>query len=175
VSATVRKSASREASRHPRNALFISMFLLRHRKALLAAKRTTEHAERSVATARRVVGDPGVHREAQQSVSAMVLAKKRALKVGFVRAPGDKKVAAHLRRSGQHASRAMLLAERARRNRSNHHTVVLVVAGVGAVGVGAAYAGWRAYFAPEPATVPPAYPGPDVGEPSAESSAPDAS
>jgi hypothetical protein len=74
----------------------------------------------------------------------MELARKRAVKVGFVHAPSDKQFAAHLRSAGRHASKAMTLAERARRSRRIGRTTVVVVTGAGAVGGAAAYAGWKA-------------------------------
>jgi hypothetical protein len=171
LNAMVRRSVSSGASRHPRKALLISVFAIRHRKALLAVTHATERAARSASTARRVAGNPKVHKETRLAVSAMAQARERALEVGFVRAPSDKQLAAHLRRAGRHASKAMMLAERARRNRRFGRRTVTVVTGAGVLGGAAAYAGWKAYGRPQCGDWSSGS-SPRDGEPSADSAPP---
>lgn len=144
---------------------------LRHRKGLLAVTHATQRVSRSAATARRVAGNRKVQREMRLALSSIALARERARKVGLVRAPRDRRLAAHLQHAGQHASKAMMFAERARRNRRIGRTTTTVVAvtGAGALG-GAAYAGWKVYGRSQPPTV--SSPFSERAQPSAEGEPP---
>lgn len=154
MNVTSLRPVAREAQRHPRKALLISLFALRHRKGLLTVTHATERVSRSAATARRVVANRKVQRETRLALSSMVQARERARKVGLVRAPRDKRLAGHLEHAGRHASKAMMFAARARRNRRlGRTTTVVAVTGAGALG-GAAYAGWKVYGRPQPPAVP---------------------
>jgi hypothetical protein len=135
---------SRTASRHPGKALRVSLLAIRYRRAILLVTRSARRATELGSTVSRVAADPKVRTEAGSSVSSLVLAGKRARRVGVAKAPSDKQVAAHLRRAGRHASRAMTTARHPRRRILRTTTIVT---GAGALS-GAAYVGWRAYGRP---------------------------
>ena len=149
MKATVLRPVTRGIERHPRRAVSIPLFALRHPKALLVVTRVTRRATRSAETARRVAGNRKVQKETRLALSAIGLASQRARKVGLSRASRDRRLAAHLRHAGMHASKAMTFAQRASRRRHNVRTTATVAIGAGALG-GAAYAGWKAQGRTEP-------------------------
>jgi hypothetical protein len=169
LNSKVLRPVSKELQRHPYKTLRVSLFALRHRKGLLAVKHVTEHASRIGATTRRVARDRRVRRETRLALSAVALANKRARKIGLAHTLGDRQVATHLRHAGDHASKAMTFAERARHGRRIGRTTTIIVVGTGALG-GAAYAGWKVYGQPQPpaASSPP----PETAQPSVDGEPP---
>lgn len=139
-------AGSRTVGRHPGTALRVSLVAIRHRRAILVVTNATRRATRLGATVTRAAANPSVQTEASSAVSSLVLAGKRARRVGVANAPGDKQVVAQLRRAGRHATKALAAARHARRKRRVVRTTTIVT-GAGALG-GAAYAGWRAYGRP---------------------------
>jgi hypothetical protein len=133
--------------------LAIALFALKHQLKLRQVTRAAERASRSAATARRVAANPRFRNEVRLALAAIALASGRAREVGVARAPGDRRLASHLRHAGQHASKAMTIVERLSRKRRNLRKTATITIGAGALG-GAAYAGWKLYGRPRPATVP---------------------
>ena len=101
--------------------------------------------------ARVRIFDRKVQSETSAAMSSLVLAGKRARRVGVAKAPNDKKVALQLRRAGRHASKAITAATHPRRRHPVLRTTTIVT-GAGALG-GAAYAGWKAYDRSSPRTL----------------------
>jgi hypothetical protein len=132
--------------------LAIALFALKHQRELRALNRAAERASRTAGTARRVAANPRVRKEVRLALAAIALASKRAREVGVAHAPRDRRLASHLRHAGQHASKAMTIAERVSRKRRNVRKTATISIGAGALG-GAAYAGWKMYGRPEPAAV----------------------
>lgn len=165
---TLLRPLSKGVRRHPRKALALGLFALKHQQRLRAMNRAGERAARSATTARRVAANPKVHKELRLALAAVALASERAREVGVVRASRDRRVAGHLQHAGQHASKAITIAERVSRRRRSVRKVATITLGAGALG-GAAYAGWKIYGGRPPAsTVPPAFaqPAEQVEEPS---------
>jgi hypothetical protein len=148
------KPVSKGVRRHPRRALMILLFALRHQKRLRAVNRATQRASDSADAARRVASDRRVRKETRAAVTALAVASARARKVGVTKASGDKQLAGHLRRASRHASTAVTMAERASRKPRRMRKTVTLVLWTGAVG-GAAYVGWKKYGRPEPPATPP--------------------
>ena len=153
MNATFLLPVSKGVSRHPRKALAVALFALRHQRRLRAVNRASQRASQSAAAARRVAGNRKVRKETRLALSAMTLASERALRIGLVGAPRDKEVASHLRHAGQHVSKAITIAERVSRNRRSVRETATITIGAGALG-GAAYAGWKMYGRPEPSPAP---------------------
>jgi len=136
-------TGSRAVRRHPGNALRVSLLAIRHRRAILVVTHATQRAAELGSTVKRAAANPKVQAEASSAVSTLVLAGKRARRVGVAKAPSDKQVAAQLRRAGRHATNAITAATHPRRKRRVVRTTTILT-GAGALS-GAAYAGWRAY------------------------------
>jgi hypothetical protein len=132
--------------------LAIALFALKHQRKLRALNRAAERAPQLVGTARRVAANPRLRKEVRLALAAIALASGRAREVGVVRAPRDRRLASQLRHAGQHASKAMTIAERLSRKRRNVRKTATITIGAGAVG-GAAYAGWKLYGRPQPDAV----------------------
>jgi hypothetical protein len=139
-------AGARMARRHPRKAVKVSVFAVRQRRAILMMVNATRRATEVGSSIKQAAGDRKVQSETSAAMSSLVLAGKRARKVGVASAPGDKQVAAQLHRAGRHASKALLAARRPRRGHRVVRTTTIVT-GAGALG-GAAYAGWRVYARP---------------------------
>ena len=139
-------AGSRTVGRHPGTAVRVSLLAIRHRRAILVVTNATRRATQLGATVKRAAANPKVQTEASSVVSSLVLAGKRAQRIGVANAPSDKQVAAQLRQAGRHASRALAAARHPRRKHRVVRTTTIVT-GAGALG-GAAYAGWRAYGQP---------------------------
>jgi hypothetical protein len=132
--------------------LAIALFALKHQRKLRALNRAAERAPQLVGTARRVAANPRLRKEVRLALAAIALASGRAREVGVVRAPRDRRLASQLRHAGQHASKAMTIAERLSRKRRNVRKTATITIGAGALG-GAAYAGWKLYGRPQPPAV----------------------
>lgn len=141
-------TGSRTVGRHPGKALRVSLIAIRHRRAILVVTKATRRATELGATVKRATANPKVQAEASSAVSSLVLAGKRARRVGVAKATTDKKVAAQLQRAGRHASKALTAARHPRRKRRVVRTTTIVT-GAGALG-GVAYAGWKTYGRPQP-------------------------
>jgi hypothetical protein len=148
MNAKVLSTGSKEAGRHPVKAFRISMFALRHRKAVMVVTTATRRASAFAASAKQAAGNPKVQSEARSAWSGLMLAGKRARDVGVSNASTDKKVAEHLRRARRHGSKALVAARNPKPDRRIVRTTTIVT-GAGALG-GAAYAGWRIYARPQP-------------------------
>lgn len=149
MNAMLLRPISKRVRRHPRRALVIALFALEHLRGLRALNRAAERASRSAGAARRVAANRRVRKELRLALAAITLASERARKVGVVRAPGDRRLASHLRHAGHHASKAITIAERVSRRRRNVRKAATITIGAGALG-GAAYAGWKMYGRPQP-------------------------
>jgi hypothetical protein len=149
VNAKVVKTGSREVVRHPRAALRLSLLAVKYRQALLEATRAAQSAARVGAAAKQAAANPKVQAEARMAAAGLMLAAKRARKVGVANASGDKQLVGELRRARDHAVKALILARHPRPKRHLVRTTVLLT-GAG----GAAYAGWRVYGRPQLAAGP---------------------
>jgi hypothetical protein len=159
-------AGARLARRHPKKALRVSVFAIRQRRAILMVVNTTRRATELGSAVKQAAGNRKVQSETSSAVSSLVLAGKRARRVGVASAPNDKQVAAQLRQAGRHASKAIIAARRPRPRRVARTTTI--VTGAGALG-GAAYAGWRVYARPPLKPYEPALaPDPNGAQPPAE-------
>ena len=153
MNTTILRFGTRAAARHPGEALRVSALAVRYRRALMAAAD-------AAATLKESTANPRVRAEARLAVSSLVLAGKRARKIGFADATSDRRVMAQLRQARRHAGRAVRTTRRARRR----HRVIRatrIIAGAGALG-GAAYAGWKLRADAETADRTPASPPADI-------------
>jgi hypothetical protein len=130
---------TREVVQHPRRSLRVSASALKHWRAILAAANAAKQASRYGATVKQSATNPRVQAEARLAVMSLVLATKRARKVGVAGTPHDKRVMAQLLQARHHAAKAARIARHPRRRERVIRTT-MVLAGAGAVG-GAAYAG----------------------------------
>jgi hypothetical protein len=137
---------TRTVRRHPGKAMRLSVFALKRRKAILLIVDGTRRATQVGSEIKQAAGNRKVQSEASSAMSSLMLAGKRARRVGVTNAPADKQVALQLRRAGLHASKAMTAARRPKQKRPVVRTATIMT-GAGALG-GAAYAGWRAYARP---------------------------
>jgi hypothetical protein len=149
---------ARTVRRHPGKAVRLSVFAIKQRRAVLMLVSATRRAAEVGSTVKEAAGNKKVQSEASSAVSSLMLAGKRARRVGVTHAPGDKQVALQLQRAGRHASKAMTAARRPKHKRPVVRTATFVT-GAGALG-GAAYAGWRVYARPP---LPPYQPVPADG------------
>jgi len=177
--AKIISAGTRTVRRHPGKALQLSVFAIKRRRAVLMMVNTTRRAAQVGSELKQAAGNRKVQSEAGSAMSSLVLAGKRARRVGVTHAPADKQVALQLRRAGLHASKAMTAARRPKNKRPVVRKATIVT-GAGALG-GAAYAGWRVYSrpfnpeeSPQPATTVPetAAGGGRNSEPVEDSSAP---
>jgi hypothetical protein len=141
--AKVLEAGTRIAARHPKRTLKVSVLAIRRRRAILMVVNGTRAAAKAGSTVKQAAGDRKVKSETSAAVSSLMLAGKRARRVGVANAPADKQVAAQLHRAGRHASKALIAARRPRHRHPVLRTTTIVT-GAGAVG-GAAYAGWKVY------------------------------
>jgi hypothetical protein len=137
---------TRTVRRHPGKAMQLSVFALRRRRAILMIVNGTRRATQVGSEVKQAAGNRKVQSEASTALSSLMLAGKRARRVGITSAPADKQVALQLRRAGIHASKAMTAARRPKQKRPVVRTATFVT-GAGALG-GAAYAGWKVYARP---------------------------
>ena len=142
MNTTILRFGTRAAARHPGDALRVSALAVRYRRAIMAA------AE-AAATLKESAANPRARAEARLAVSSLVLAGKRARKIGIADATSDGRVMAQLRQARRHAGRAVTTTRRARR-RQRVIRATRIIAGAGALG-GAAYVGWKVRAEPEPA------------------------
>jgi hypothetical protein len=163
-------TGARTVRRHPGKAVQLSVFAIKKRRAVLMLVNTTRRATEVGSEIKQAAGNRKVQSEASSAVSSLMLAGKRARRVGVTNATADKQVALQLRRAGLHASRAMTAARRPKHKRPVVRTATIVT-GAGALG-GAAYAGWRVYARPPLQRYEPAPPAGFDGPQSANESHP---
>lgn len=98
--------------------------------------------EKGLGNARAALGDPRVQEETRALISDLTGASRRARRIGFSNAFGDKLVAKHLSSASRHGSQALAGARGRRRHRNVWWRTVAATAGVG-VTVGSIYGAWR--------------------------------
>jgi hypothetical protein len=137
----ITKMGMRTLRRHPRRALRVSLFALKHRTAVRRGVRLTRRASQLRTATRWGADHPKVRAEAGAAVSAFTGAVRHARRAGVTNAVRDDQVATGLRQAGCHARKSVSAARRGRPKRRLALCAAAAVAGV----AGAGCVGWRAF------------------------------